>query len=288
MRTRSCSPTIAARTPPRRRPRILPTGVRRYRRARTRLKISPDQLAALRAEEVTLASQLGRRPNAAGGTGRDDARMAEDQYRTRAIQLQTELDRLVGTYTDEHPDVKRVKRDLANAKAELKRAEEKRTEGDTARATASALDDSVTVATRARLEEVRRQIFGGDGSAPPAALGRRDPAGAVRGDDRGDAQRRPGHPALRAAPPLRGDARRVPGSPQATRERPRVDGDGRGTARPDPASSGSCGDTRDRERPPPAAPDPDRPALRVPHPDWICGRPSASIPGSGPALRWKS
>jgi len=121
-----------------------------------RSRIPAEELAALRAEEATLNAQLGRRPGGAAAAA--ESRAAEDQYRARVLQLQGELDRLLGTYTDEHPDVKRVRRDLAAAKEELHRAEAGRLDRESAHAAASAMDDQVTVATRARLEDVRRQI----------------------------------------------------------------------------------------------------------------------------------
>jgi len=144
--------------------------------APARLKISPDQLAALRLEEATLAAQVGRRAAAAP---RDDARQTEDQYRTRVLQLQTELDRLLATFTDQHPDVKRVRRDLAGAKDELRRVEQARLDRDNAHAAASALDDQVTAAARGRLEEVRRQIAAATGTRPRSPSSSTRPAAMV-------------------------------------------------------------------------------------------------------------
>ncbi len=140
-----------------------------------RLKISPEQLAALRLEESTLAAQLGRKT---GTAARDDARQTEDQYRARALQLQGELDRLLATFTDQHPDVKRVRRDLASAKEELHRFEQARSDRENARATASALDDQLAAAARGRLEEVRRQIAAATGTRPRTSSTPR-PAGMV-------------------------------------------------------------------------------------------------------------
>jgi capsular polysaccharide biosynthesis protein len=120
-------------------------------------KLSAAELAALRLEMATLEAQVERRP-AGAAPGRDESRQLEDQARARVNAAQTELDRLLATYTDQHPDVKRAERTLANAKEDLKRAEQGRTDRDTARAAATALDDEVTRAARGRLEEVRRQI----------------------------------------------------------------------------------------------------------------------------------
>lgn len=128
--------------------------------ADTRAKVSAEQLAALRLEQATLEAQVERRPAAAA---RDDSRQVEEQARTRLTQAQNELDRLLATYTDQHPDVKRAQRNLATAKDDMKRAEQGKTDRDTARAAASALDDEVSRAARGRLDEVRRQITAATG-----------------------------------------------------------------------------------------------------------------------------
>jgi polysaccharide chain length determinant protein (PEP-CTERM system associated) len=119
-------------------------------------KISPEELAKLRAEEATLTAQLAKKPSATN-TPRVDGRL-EEQYRQRVLQLEIDLQRLRTTYTDEHPDVRRVQRELQNAQAELKRAEQARQDRETAAAAMSALDDQVTAAARARLDEVQRRI----------------------------------------------------------------------------------------------------------------------------------
>jgi capsular polysaccharide biosynthesis protein len=126
-------------------------------------KISADQLAALRAEEVTLTAQLARKP-AAPPAPHFESRQTEEQYRARVIQIQGDLDRLLGTYTEQHPDVKRVRRDLATATEELHRAEQARVDRETAGAAASALDDDVARAARARLEDVQRRIAAATGT----------------------------------------------------------------------------------------------------------------------------
>jgi polysaccharide chain length determinant protein (PEP-CTERM system associated) len=124
----------------------------------SRPRVSPERLASLRAEEATLTSQLGRRPAAPAGETRNETRQSEEHTRARILQLQAELDRLLTTYTDEHPDVKRVRRDLATANDEMHKVVAARTSQDEAQKAASALDDSVTAAARGRLEEVRKQI----------------------------------------------------------------------------------------------------------------------------------
>src|SRR5439155_20774014 len=78
-------------------------------------------------------------------------------------QLQNELDKVSVTLTDEHADVKRVKRELAGAREELKRAEEATAAREAARDAASQLDDDVARAAKARLEDVQRRIAAATG-----------------------------------------------------------------------------------------------------------------------------
>lgn len=110
------------------------------------------ELTTLRAEEATLIAELRRQE---GGPrtptpGRDELR-----YNERTMQLQAELDRLLTTYTEEHPDVKRARRELERIRtAEIKA----RADREDAERTATALDKEMAQATRARLEEVQRRI----------------------------------------------------------------------------------------------------------------------------------
>ncbi len=123
-------------------------------------KISPEELAQLRAEEATLTAQLGHKGSAQSAA---ESLQAEEQYRSRVLQLQNDLDRLLVTYTDEHPDVKRARRDLAVAKEELKHTEQARLDHESAKAAAVALDDELTRAARARLEVVQTKLASATG-----------------------------------------------------------------------------------------------------------------------------
>jgi polysaccharide chain length determinant protein (PEP-CTERM system associated) len=122
-------------------------------------KISAEELASLRAEEALLTQQVTRKPTAAP---RNDAR-SEEQARSRVLQLQAELSRLESTFTDEHPDVKRVKRELAGAKEELSRSERALADRETSAQLATQLDDDVARAARGRLEDVQRRIAAATG-----------------------------------------------------------------------------------------------------------------------------
>ncbi|MGZ3437910.1 MAG: hypothetical protein ACXVDD_00250 [Polyangia bacterium] len=123
----------------------------------TRPKIAADELAALRTEEAMLETQIARKPATPSITARNDARN-EEQLRSRVMQLQSQLDQLTNTFTDAHPDVRRVRRELAAAKTDLERAEQISAQREASSQLASRLDDDVARAAKARLEEVRRRI----------------------------------------------------------------------------------------------------------------------------------
>lgn len=125
-------------------------------------RLSPDQLASLRVEAATLEAQLGRKSQAALAQDTKN----EEQARARVAQAQQELDKLLATFTDEHPDVRRARRDLTVAKEELHRSEEARLEVEKARVQTAKLDDEVAQAARARLEEVQQKIAAATGHRP--------------------------------------------------------------------------------------------------------------------------
>jgi uncharacterized protein involved in exopolysaccharide biosynthesis len=128
--------------------------------ASRRTKIAPEALAALRAEEATLRVQLeGKR----GANSAAETRQMEDQARARVSQLQTELDRLRGRFTDQHPEVVRAQHELASAIEDLARADKARAGRDQAVAAAAAIDDNVTRAARERLAIVQQQISAATG-----------------------------------------------------------------------------------------------------------------------------
>ncbi|HXU69416.1 MAG TPA: hypothetical protein VN947_08805 [Polyangia bacterium] len=123
-------------------------------------KISAEELASLRAEEAMLQTQVSRKPAA----GQKVDPQVEANARSHVLQLSAELERLRSSFTDEHPDVKRVKRELANAQDELDRLEHASADREAQSALATKLDDDVAQAARLRLEEVRRRIAAATGT----------------------------------------------------------------------------------------------------------------------------
>src|SRR5262249_4522099 len=114
-------------------------------------RLSELDLVTLLAEEATLTAELARQRAPAPA----DLAPAEKRCRARALQPQAELDRLLTTYTDEHPDVKRVRRELAQAKENAARAQAER---EAAEKSAGSFDADIKRATRQRLDEVQRKI----------------------------------------------------------------------------------------------------------------------------------
>jgi polysaccharide chain length determinant protein (PEP-CTERM system associated) len=131
-------------------------------------RVPAAELARLRDEEQTLLTQLQHKRAPAATPA--ELRQTEDAARNRVTQLQAELDRLSSTYTDEHPDVRRVNRELAAAKEELHRAELARQDREHANERASQLDDQMTQAAKARLDDVQRRIAAASGSPRPRPL----------------------------------------------------------------------------------------------------------------------
>ena len=125
----------------------------------TGARLSEDELASLRVEAASLESQLGRKSQAAIIQDTKN----EEQARQHVAQAEADLDRLRATFTDEHPDVRKARRDLEVAKGELQRAQDARVEADKARAQTARLDDEVAQAARARLAEVQAKIAAATG-----------------------------------------------------------------------------------------------------------------------------
>jgi polysaccharide chain length determinant protein (PEP-CTERM system associated) len=124
-------------------------------------------VAALRAEKAQLEAQLARKTN----ISMPDP-SAENAARARVAQLQAELDRLRTAYTEEHPDVKRVKRELAAATEELRNLEAARKAREADAARAAALDEELRAAWRARLEAIDKRLAAATGMpVPPPTTG---------------------------------------------------------------------------------------------------------------------
>ncbi len=85
----------------------------RVAQLRGRIEQARTELAELAMRERALASQIS------GEAEVTDAQTRESQYRTRLAELQADLDRLLLSYTDEYPDVIRVRHQIEDLRAEL-------------------------------------------------------------------------------------------------------------------------------------------------------------------------
>ncbi len=139
--------------------------------------LSADELAALRAEESFLEEQIKSKP---GEKSSIALRQKEDQLRQRQGQLQGDVDRLLSQYTEDHPDVRRVRRELKTVTADLSATEAQRKAAEKEEATTAALDDDVARVARERLVLVRKKIAQATGTRPrptPGADPRPTPGG---------------------------------------------------------------------------------------------------------------
>jgi uncharacterized protein involved in exopolysaccharide biosynthesis len=128
-----------------------------------RARISSEELAELRVEEATLKAQLDDRKRASAAPLPSESRQAEDQARGRVLQLQADLDRLSAQYTEQHPDVLKVKRELKIAQEDLAHAQKARKDRDESAAAANAQESASTRALSARLAEVEQRISAATG-----------------------------------------------------------------------------------------------------------------------------
>jgi polysaccharide chain length determinant protein (PEP-CTERM system associated) len=123
---------------------------------RTQVENARMDLMEQRSKESALVSQLS------GETEITAVQTREGQYRARLAELQTQLDTLLLTYTDKHPDVIRVRHQMADLQDQVKREEAQR-EQRTAANSPPLLDDAVQFnplyqELRSKLAEVRRNI----------------------------------------------------------------------------------------------------------------------------------
>ncbi len=130
---------------------------------------APVAMGAPRAAVPAAAAPVRRAPVVS-----PEARRIEEQLSARVGQLQNELSRLLSNYTEQHPDVVRVRRDLAAAQAELRSAVDARMATERAAVEAATSDDDVIQAARASVQRsggplpARAPLPGAPGALPGA------------------------------------------------------------------------------------------------------------------------
>jgi polysaccharide chain length determinant protein (PEP-CTERM system associated) len=123
---------------------------------RTQVENARMDLMEQRSKESALVAQLS------GETEITAVQTREGQYRVRLAELQTQLDTLMLTYTDAHPDVIRVRHQMQDLQDQVRREQAQRAQR-TAAGTPTPVDDSVQFnplyqELRSKLAEVRRNI----------------------------------------------------------------------------------------------------------------------------------
>jgi polysaccharide chain length determinant protein (PEP-CTERM system associated) len=123
---------------------------------RTQVENARMDLMEQRSKESALVAQLS------GESEITAVQTREGQYRTRLSELQTQLDTLLLTYTDQHPDVIRVRHQMQDLQDQVRREQAQRALR-TANGTPGPVDDSVQFnplyqELRSKLAEVRRNI----------------------------------------------------------------------------------------------------------------------------------
>ncbi len=123
---------------------------------RTQVENARMDLMEQRSKENALVAQLS------GESEITAVQTREGQYRVRLAELQTQLDTLMLTYTDQHPDVIRVRHQMLDLQDQVKREEAQRVQR-TAGGAPAPVDDSVQFnplyqELRSKLAEVRRNI----------------------------------------------------------------------------------------------------------------------------------
>ena len=121
---------------------------------RTQVENARMELMEQRSKESAMVAQLS------GESEVTAVQTREGQYRTRMVELQESLDKLRLQYTDQHPDVIRVRHQIEDLQAALKQEEAARTARKAA-GSAAPLDESVQYnplyqELRSKLAEVRR------------------------------------------------------------------------------------------------------------------------------------
>ena len=123
---------------------------------RTQAENARLELMEQRSKENALVAQLS------GESEITAVQTREGQYRARLADLQTQLDTLLLTFTDQHPDVIRVRHQMQDLQDQVRREESQRT-ARAASGTPAPVDDSVQFnplyqELRSKLAEVRRNI----------------------------------------------------------------------------------------------------------------------------------
>jgi polysaccharide chain length determinant protein (PEP-CTERM system associated) len=118
---------------------------------RTQVEQTRMSLMELRSREQALAAQLS------GESAVTSVQTRETLYRTQLLELQNQLDTLLLSYTDKHPDVVRVRHQMADIQAAMAQEQNRPRRGG-AENEAEARINPLYQELRSRLAETRREI----------------------------------------------------------------------------------------------------------------------------------
>lgn len=119
---------------------------------RTQVEQTRMNLMELRSREAALAAQLS------GESAVSAVQTRETLYRSQLLELQNQLDTLLLSYTDKHPDVVRVRHQMADIQAAMRQEELRRNQPRTGDEASEARINPLYQELRSRMAETRREI----------------------------------------------------------------------------------------------------------------------------------
>lgn len=122
---------------------------------RTQVEQARMNLLEQRSRENSLVQQLS------GESAVTAVQTRESLYRAQMLELQTQLDTLLLNYTEEHPDVRRLRHQMSDIQRSLEQEQQRRAQASQNRSGNGAFDDAqfnpLYQELRSRLAEVRRE-----------------------------------------------------------------------------------------------------------------------------------
>lgn len=123
---------------------------------RTQLEQTRMSLMEQRSREQALAAQLS------GESAVTAVQTRESLYRSQMIELQNQIDTLLLSYTDKHPDVVRLRHQMEDIQNAIRQEEQRRNRPGSNEDSANARANPLYQELRSRLAEVRREIAATD------------------------------------------------------------------------------------------------------------------------------
>ncbi len=119
---------------------------------RTQVEQTRMALLEQQSREASIASQLS------GESAVTSVQTRETLYRTRLIELQAELDRLLLTFTDRHPDVLRVRHQMEDVQRQLAQERDRAASGQSATGSEDSQLNPLYQELRSQLAQTRREV----------------------------------------------------------------------------------------------------------------------------------